>query len=678
MSRSTIQLCRILLLALATLWGGGAPAQEALPVPKGIGQTKESVPWAMAGYKFIEFYYGKDGHREIYEGQPVTVTALVSSVEVSRTGEIAVLLQDDRIMALPADPLDPQFAALRNFFEQEKAHLSSKSATYRNFYIKATIRGTCAASKRANKVDLRDATMVAWYGARALRVGRGLSIDIGERFSAEKVPLYQRTDLVLPSREQQGGLKRLHAISRQFILTLESTPYIMNADPLSLATEAWRICEMCKVNAITSPLELTVSAHPADSLARRFVETHITGWRSTNPMLMVYEMVNNIGDTVAMQPAISASEAAVIAAAEAKAKAEAEAEAEAAKEAEEAKTTKADGFTKDDRKVAQAFAIAANNLLAGDLDDPKGLLYLAVAEYILPQHPQLVELRTKIVDRQPVTESRATMSEFDLADMVLKRISVLSSGANLRNPGRRRQCAFYVAVARELGVEDDELKPTLLSLEMFEQPVDSAKVLLGMEAVKAPPAAPSDEIVELERQVRGNDPDEVDRLLARAEELARAVDMDARLSAIINRLEQYRNFWNEQIPCPDCEGKGRTESACATCGGNAKLPCKRCHWTGKIVSHEQCPACNGTGKRLRFMTCKDCNGTGIVEIGTDCPDCGGTGNLTCPDCKGAGKTATLCTSCAGIGSRLRRELHRTPAPTPAEASIPAVEAPAED
>jgi hypothetical protein len=351
--------CPIFLLALAVAATTTASAQEKA---KGIRQTRESVPWAMAGHKFIEFYYGKEGHRNVYEGQPVTVTALVSSIEVSaRTGEIALILQDDRIMVLPANGADPQFTAVRSFFEREKAQVRSKPAEYQNFYVKATVRGTCAASKRANKVDLRDATVLAWYGVRALRVGRGLSIDIAEKSCAEQVPLYQRMDWEQERQQRQGGLKRLQSMSRQFIMTLDKTPYVMDADPLSLATEAWKICELCKVNAITSPLELTVAAYPADALARRFVETSITAWRPTNPLLMVYDVVNNIGATVDLQPPISADQ----------------------EEAEAVADNNAGFDTESGRKLAQSFAIAANNLLAGNLDSPKGLLYLAVAEFII-------------------------------------------------------------------------------------------------------------------------------------------------------------------------------------------------------------------------------------------------------------------------------------------------------
>ncbi len=397
---------------------------------------------------------------------------------------------------------------------------------------------------------------------------------------------------------------------------------------------------MCKVNAITTPLALTVAAYPADELARRMVETSIVGWRATNPLLRLYDLVNNIGGEIGLQPPeTSVPEAGALEVADADA----------------------------DRAVAQAFAVAANNLLAARLDDPKGRLYLAIARHLLPEHPQLAELEAGVADGKAPSASSGTVSDLDLAERVSARIASLAAGRSLHNPLRRQLCAFYVAVARQLGAEDPELKPVLLSLEMLDQPVGELPALLGDKLVVAPG---NDEIGDLERQVRGNDPVLVDQLLARAEALAVTVEGDGRLDAVINRLTQYRRFWEEPVPCPACDGKGKVEAPCAPCAGNGKLPCKRCRWTGRITEKKPCAACQGTGKRFGIMACKECGGTGSVEVEADCPDCAGSGNVPCPDCQGTGKSVTPCAACSGTGFRPRRDLPRpgggANAPSPGE------------
>ena len=67
-------------------------------------------------------------------------------------------------------------------------------------------------------------------------------------------------------------------------------------------------------------------------------------------------------------------------------------------------------------------------------------------------------------------------------------------------------------------------------------------------------------------------------------------------------------------PCPDCDGKGATNSAdiktCPTCKGTGQVQHMANSLFGRTITYGTCPQCGGTGKTIS-KPCSRCHGTGL-------------------------------------------------------------------
>ena len=90
-----------------------------------------------------------------------------------------------------------------------------------------------------------------------------------------------------------------------------------------------------------------------------------------------------------------------------------------------------------------------------------------------------------------------------------------------------------------------------------------------------------------------------------------------------------------RVPCHNCDGTGKIESACDDCAGVGRVP------DPTSLATETCPWCLGTNQR----PCRSCDDSGRVPL--PCGECQGNGQKPCPDCKGVGRYP--CSKCDARG-----------------------------
>lgn len=97
---------------------------------------------------------------------------------------------------------------------------------------------------------------------------------------------------------------------------------------------------------------------------------------------------------------------------------------------------------------------------------------------------------------------------------------------------------------------------------------------------------------------------------------------------------------NTTRTCSSCNGRGRIEKRCSSCGGDGEKDCMSCSGKG----YDNCSGCYGSGDRR----CGSCYGTG-KNGSKRCTTCGGDGEKTCSSCNGRGRKD--CSACRGTGDR---------------------------
>ena len=108
---------------------------------------------------------------------------------------------------------------------------------------------------------------------------------------------------------------------------------------------------------------------------------------------------------------------------------------------------------------------------------------------------------------------------------------------------------------------------------------------------------------------------------------------------------------NTTRTCSSCNGRGRIEKRCSSCGGDGEKDCMSCSGKGYDncsgcygSGDRRCGSCYGTGKN-GSKRCSSCNGRGRK----DCSACRGTGDRDCSSCSGRGSKEESCSRCGGDG-----------------------------
>lgn len=127
-----------------------------------------------------------------------------------------------------------------------------------------------------------------------------------------------------------------------------------------------------------------------------------------------------------------------------------------------------------------------------------------------------------------------------------------------------------------------------------------------------------------------------------------------------------RNCRSGRVPCEACEGAGRVEKTCATCGGTGRTPAAGDRGGG---AYQKCRGCDGRGVYPELQDCKDCGpGRGFISCGRckggkEKPkrathDAAGVFTLEpCSACDQKGwpmaGLAIPCPRCVGLGQRIK-------------------------
>ena len=291
------------------------------------------IPKALADYKLLE-YWGMKGGQALLKGKEIIVGGLLSATLKSTQKGSRLDLAHGKVLCLPTDPGDSDFADITKFHEALLRYQENAADAYLDGLVKVIVKGEVSGRQpKPGTVELLNCTVLAWYGVEA-RLGRPknslrgllplkiISRDVehyiepsGDRTLCfrivagritpnEKVPLFlsSKSELisvvgpVYRSRGEVQGLK----------FDIEGkVSVVMDSDPLCYGAEADEIHQILRRKRFPNVLELTMKGEASGKDNKILVNGVIESWKSLSPQVGLYTPPTLLGDTIALSPSVA-------------------------------------------------------------------------------------------------------------------------------------------------------------------------------------------------------------------------------------------------------------------------------------------------------------------------------------------------------------------------------------
>jgi S-adenosylmethionine:tRNA-ribosyltransferase-isomerase (queuine synthetase) len=187
---------------------------------------------------------------------------------------------------------------MQRLFTLEKKKRINKRTMYRDFFIKATIKGVVRSTSKADAVVLNDAEILNWYAVSVSGNEKNLEFSISEKPQGDNITAYiapkkgVKTDM--EGFLTQGALKKA-----RFCLTINRKFKIyIGDDPLSLATEICLINRIMEKRKFKGDIILRLEAESIGNDTKSYYNATIKNWKNISNNVSLYEIQNYIGDTV--------------------------------------------------------------------------------------------------------------------------------------------------------------------------------------------------------------------------------------------------------------------------------------------------------------------------------------------------------------------------------------------
>ena len=188
---------------------------------------------------------------------------------------------------------------IKQFYDDSKKTKQNKRDDYKNFLIKATLKGVVKPTT-AGAVQIERASIVNWYGVDIAFDGASLQFTVKNKPAGGSITDYEQP-YTNKSVDLTGFLSTVQIRSAKLIVKVDKKwALTMGNDPLSLATEAQKIYNIMCRKGFRSAMKLKIKAEDENARMRLLKNAKIIEWEATGGAVALYPVQNYLGNTTTL------------------------------------------------------------------------------------------------------------------------------------------------------------------------------------------------------------------------------------------------------------------------------------------------------------------------------------------------------------------------------------------